>query len=955
MQGIADLCARYPVEKKIIFTPSRQIGYNASNALLRKGTAWANLEFVSPTQHAHALCDPALLSEGKETVPFDLTAFVVLHLLNVEPALTRDLLGEDIRITSGTIASLERSIVAIRMSGGRPKATNARSSRQRALIKLLSRYEEYLQTHKLVDDAEVLSRALSHAELQPQFLDNNGSVVASFRSEAFTTLEAEYLNSISSKVIDLSANVNSQDDGAKVSIRYANGSRAESLGVVEEILERALPFDDVEIAYTSENPYLHDVANLATWVPDSMSFANGTPVQLSVPGQALAGYLKWVISGCRLPVLNNLLRSQTITLKRLPGVVIRPDFVAQQLVRWNAGDGLQELSRVVRMVNNEAGVSANTSTSQPTLFDNPGRTERAMSLKRAVDHLSGLVPQSDQVSIRVLAEHCIEFLNTLASMRSDRDSIAKESLLQRLENLKHHDIVVPTRQGYEIILRLLQIHKTSASVATEGKINVVPVEKAGISGRTHVFVLGMDDETYPGRDRDNYFTSLLDANEFPLTENSGRTERELAVRRLINTPDTELVLVSQRCDPADGSELHPSPVVRAYEQDGITIHYDRHGRTGIPIRPSFGLSSFAQSDDYPETMRMTYPWIAQGTHASTERQSSRLTHFDGVLDEATPELSLDKKANVVSASAMEKLSGCSYRYFLQRVLKVRVPEKPANEYSWLSSLQKGRLLHDLLFHYNEERRISTSNGEHRPARLMAILDRLIEQHTKENPPHNAAGFHADKQALVLAAEIFLSAEDERTDFEPYALELRFGFDDDKSSWSTGPLKITLGDDVALNMRGAIDRVDTNGTDYRIWDYKSGSLYNFDELPLAGDLRHLQWALYAFALEEILKARGEEPNIVESGYFFISEKGNGQIVSAPPPERTEIGKRIKPLLDLVSSGTFVHAHRERDECRFCDFNPVCGGESVLAHDVGNLEPVDERTVLAKTLTRKWLQE
>ena len=116
---------------------------------------------------------------------------------------------------------------------------------------------------------------------------------------------------------------------------------------------------------------------------------------------------------------------------------------------------------------------------------------------------------------------------------------------------------------------------------------------------------------------------------------------------------------------------------------------------------------------------------------------------------------------------------------------------------------------------------------------------------------------------------------------------------------------------------------------------------------------MQWTLYAYALEEILKQRNIDGKVVQSGYFFISDKGNGQRVMDSPLSRAEMGERISPLLQMVANGTFVHAHRERSECRFCDYKEVCGGEVVQSQDLSDIEPSDDRATTGKNLARKWL--
>lgn len=948
LQCVERLCVEHPITTKIVFSPGRQLGYNASNALLPHLGSWANLHFQTPAEYALGICGPALTASGKRRISFDLPPFIILHLLSSSESLKSDLLGNDVRLSPGVVSSLERSIVAIRQAGIDPESLRGDSIRRNALAELAIIYSRFLENKDLFDDPSLLT----NVPTSPEAAADPAVVFSTIEYDTFSTIEKKYINTLLPNGQRESDQQESVTTAAIPSVRYANGSRAESFGVIEEILDAGFPLDSVEIAYTAEKPYLRDLANIEAWLPGSLSFANGTPVVMAAPGRSVSSFLKWLISGCRASIMVDLLRTGDISFKALNISGIRPDFVAEQLIRFRAGNDWKDLNRISRIVQRKFEPREVPSNAQPSLFDSPAGDNKGTGFKLVVDNLTSLVPREPSISLAGLSSLAIGYLERFAPVRIESDAVARDSLLERFKTLGSFDLEIPTRQGLELLRQLVLSHKVSASVALPGKINVVPLEKAGMSGRQHVFVLGMDDETYPGNDSSSFFKNLVDLDE---TADSGslRHTRERAVKRLLSITGIDLVFVSQRTDPADGSEVHPAPIVRLYEKDDQGITYHRHGQSSLAVRPSFGLASQIGVADYQRLVESTFPWLATGRNALSARQSDVLTSYDGVLDEPTPELDLSDSSNVISASSMEKLSGCSYRYFLQKVLNVRIPESPPDEFSWLSSLQKGRLLHDLLFHYLEEIRTGQGDSEIDRDRLLKILDKLIESHKQENPPHNAAGYEADREALVLAAEIFLSAEGPISAEDLFALELRFGFAHDETAWTDYPVRIPIGDEVVLHMRGAIDRVDRYKDGYRIWDYKSGSLFNFDEVPLNDDLRHMQWALYAFALEELLAAKGDRGRVRKSGYFFISERGNGQMISAEPPARSVVGQRLAPLTTLVKSGTFVHAHRDRTECRFCDYNPVCGGEVVLASDIKTVEAETERQAVAKENARQWL--
>ena len=80
-----------------------------------------------------------------------------------------------------------------------------------------------------------------------------------------------------------------------------------------------------------------------------------------------------------------------------------------------------------------------------------------------------------------------------------------------------------------------------------------------------------------------------------------------------------------------------------------------------------------------------------------------------------------------------------------------------------------------------------------------------------------------------------------------------------------------------------------------------------------------------ALEQLLARAGAPAQVSRSGYFFPGKKGEGQrIPIALDPGRTR--EVVRRLLDLLRAGAFPHAV-DRDDCKFCDYEAVCGGEKV----------------------------
>jgi len=95
----------------------------------------------------------------------------------------------------------------------------------------------------------------------------------------------------------------------------------------------------------------------------------------------------------------------------------------------------------------------------------------------------------------------------------------------------------------------------------------------------------------------------------------------------------------------------------------------------------------------------------------------------------------------------------------------------------------------------------------------------------------------------------------------------------------------------------VDRLDDDSL--AIWDYKTGSARGYATDDPINHGKTLQWALYAYALEE---ATGEP--VARSGYFFTSTKEMGLRLSFDPERsRADVEAVLSRLSDMAERGTF----------------------------------------------------
>jgi ATP-dependent helicase/nuclease subunit B len=297
---------------------------------------------------------------------------------------------------------------------------------------------------------------------------------------------------------------------------------------------------------------------------------------------------------------------------------------------------------------------------------------------------------------------------------------------------------------------------------------------------------------------------------------------------------------------------------------------------------------------------------------------------------------------------------CPYHYFLKYLLHIDVPDEHEDDLSsWLNPLDFGSLLHELLCDFMQGLKTSAELPQIKHlAAMKKLVQEKAEKKRKSTPVTHEAAYRADIERLEQAAEIFLHAEAGQKNTQPVGFEVSFGFGRKGELDSPEPVLLQLTKDITLKLRGRIDRVDKVTDGYAIWDYKSGSAYSYKEASLNHAGSYLQWALYAYVLDEILKKDARAGRVVQSGYFFTTEREYGKRIAPQLPTRHELGDRLQPLFELVADGCFFHIQKE-DHCKFCEYSRVCATEGITSKKWKSMAKESGTQGAAEEKISRWL--
>jgi ATP-dependent helicase/nuclease subunit B len=131
--------------------------------------------------------------------------------------------------------------------------------------------------------------------------------------------------------------------------------------------------------------------------------------------------------------------------------------------------------------------------------------------------------------------------------------------------------------------------------------------------------------------------------------------------------------------------------------------------------------------------------------------------------------------------------------------------------------------------------------------------------------------------------------------------------------------LQLPDGTSIHIHGQIDRLDEieEGV-FEVWDYKTGSPRVYESATAFRSGRRLQHIIYGMVVESMI----ENARVRQAGYFFPGVRGSGERVSHSRDEWPELGEILQRMMNVVRQGEFIHRTRN-DECKFCDYQMVCG--------------------------------
>lgn len=243
-----------------------------------------------------------------------------------------------------------------------------------------------------------------------------------------------------------------------------------------------------------------------------------------------------------------------------------------------------------------------------------------------------------------------------------------------------------------------------------------------------------------------------------------------------------------------------------------------------------------------------------------ERQGPYGSEHDGVL---SPGATLDElngkiKGKVFSATMLETYRRCPLSYFLRYVLYLSPLEGEEDS----EALRVGNAAHQILFRFYRDR-IAQGKGmptdgemEEAKAEMRRIGAEVCqgEALSAESEANIRSLLGDEEMNGMLGKFIDRQSEADRPRWSPAHLEYSFGspFSKERNDAASTeePVSIRLSEDPEdrILLRGKVDRIDVDGDDFLIIDYKTGAVPTFTSMHKG---YNMQLPLYLMACEQLL--------------------------------------------------------------------------------------------------------
>ncbi len=985
LESLQKITQKYLFEKKVIIVPSYLDGNTLKKNLSHEGFSALNFRSSTLFDFAKEICSDVVMKKGLKIMDSPLGQVVILQILKELSSQDRLTYFRLPIISPGLAKSIFRTIKEMRvsgyLSGNWPSDVFTGSEKMKDLQQVMLDYEKQLGNRNLIDEAGLYSLArrtntkkdnsiyivpanIQMNELELGFFNEKirptahileiSCPEATVAPHSFSlTGVQERLQCQEKKIFDFLFSRDEVPDRLPepdIEFYQSYGGYTETREVLRYIAEKELSLDQVQVFYTTQEPYSQYFYELSNFYDIPVTFYSGIHIKNSRPARLLFSLIDWINDDYSVAKLFSLLNSDHINLHLGEQLEIREmaSLLRQSPVGWGRNRYIPGIELAIRERERKIE-NASDDNAQKYLIE----IAHYRALKDWIEKIFTEIPQSNfhyRVSLSAIARGFGNIINQYAKIEKNNknnfldeeaSSIIQEKMGMLEKNARNE---FSLSEALHLIDDLINEIRICCSEPHAGSLHVASYKKGIWMNRPYTFIVGMDSHKFPGNTDEG--TIFLDTEKkfykHLLSDAQKNKIEQYRLLQLILSATGKKILSFSCFDTADQREQAPASMLlqlyRLKEKDIGKNYNDFYQYLGakrilIPKKKSeildkgdiFLYFSKQEKRSLEFLIEQEYPNIIKGIKADLERKKEEFNTYNGKVEVIGKKV--DPRQNrgiILSSSKLERIAYCPYLYFLNDILKIKPPEEMAYEPGqWMSPLERGLLLHQIYEKFYKTL-LSISKGKleppsfkkHWPILENIVLESLEEKRKYLAPPGELI-YQAEKRGILESCQMFLTGEEQNYQGEvPEFFELAFGTRDNEHEvlGKVRAVELTLPDGEKISFQGKIDRIDRLPDDtFRIIDYKTGISRDYKKGKNFRHGQQIQHALYAVSLEKILEKKDycPKPEVSLSGYYFPTVQGQGRLVLYDRKDREQVLQIIEILLNIVTQGNFAMTKKPDD--------------------------------------------
>jgi ATP-dependent helicase/DNAse subunit B len=536
-------------------------------------------------------------------------------------------------------------------------------------------------------------------------------------------------------------------------------------------------------------------------------------------------------------------------------------------------------------------------------------------------------------------------------------------LLEMLADAPGSDVVDMTRDDF--LARITQgMEELSCTLpGTMGGVVCLDANQARNQRFAHVFVGGMNEgqapatpsgnAVYPERDRER-----LQEAGIPIESNQAHHARQRMLFGHILECAGESLTLSWQLMQDSGREASASPFLTDVrelfpESVGVVAPYPKAdsflAATGwIASSRDLVNRTFYDAPDLAVAFPDLCTPCAAGVSVEAERHSDApFGPFDGALSDPALVAAIAAdygEAHEFSVNQLETWLSCPFNFYVNRILKLEESEAPDTA---VGPLIRGGVMHRVLQDFHQQfaglhiRDIGLPKADE-------VMESLVEAAFEKQDWSDCAA----PRGAVLAEKLHMQsrmrrylriehAQEKEQGWKPLHFEVGFGraAKADEAEPSNARPFVMQGESGPVRFTGRIDRIDRDGIQARLIDYKSGTV------PGSGDITrgdNIQLSVYAEAVEQHLLPGSQ---CTEARYLSVGKTdrrealGIGEKRYNWPMRVDNMHTAIDRAVEGIRSAYFP-PERAGNSCFGCGHARACRHEDArIARKTGNLQEED----------------